>query len=67
MVKKGRLCFVGWESTRGASHRNAKLSEAVARMIKFGEADARKVAETLGISKQTVHDIRAGRRWKHLK
>ncbi len=64
---KGSMELRGWESTQGSKSRTSKISEPVARLIKFGEADPRKVAKAVGVSVSLVRNIRAGRAWRHLE
>lgn len=66
-AKPGSMAYLQWSSTRGSLNPNAKLTEEQAMAIKVSTGEAAKVAEDFGISKQLVHDIRAGRRWRHLR
>lgn len=61
MVKHGT-------SNRGELQANAKLTEAEARAIKFGNLPGlqREIAEKFGIAERTVSDIRNGKRWAWL-
>ena len=56
----------GWESTRGNNNRTRKLSEQSVRVIKFGSVKPALAASVMKVSKQTINDIRAGRRWSHV-
>ncbi len=51
---------------RGELRPQAKLTEEQAREIRELPRHSKGVAEMYGVSKQTVCDIRKGRRWRHL-
>lgn len=63
----GSLSLPGWQSTAGSNHRNAKLTELEAWKILVSPKSAIETAAEFGVSRITVNDIRARRRWKHLK
>lgn len=66
---KGSMKLPGWESTQGAKHRNAKLDEAKVRLIrKTRDSETlEKLAKEYGISYRTAVEVRAKRRWAHVK
>ena len=51
---------------RGSGHPQSKLTEEIARDIKFSKEKARDVAARYGISGPLVSQIRAGVRWAHV-
>lgn len=51
---------------RGSTNGNSKLSEKVARRIKFGNETPSKLSSELGIHVSTIHYIRKGKLWRHL-
>jgi hypothetical protein len=59
-----------WKPLRGEDHPSAKLSEADVIVIKKELAKgtaARSIAINFGVSKDTIVDIRVGRKWRHVK
>jgi molybdenum-dependent DNA-binding transcriptional regulator ModE len=66
---KGSMQLPGWESTQGSKHRNAKLDEAKVRLIRktWDRGALEKLAKQCGISYRTAVEVRAKRRWAHVK
>ncbi|WP_372899313.1 hypothetical protein [Stieleria sp.] len=65
--KRGSLALRGWESTAGEKSRQAKMTDARVRVVKRGSLPSVKVAAVLKVSKSTINDVRAGRRWGHVE
>lgn len=57
--KKGLLSF-------GSRRYNAKFDESVALKIKTSNKKSRFLAEKYGVCLQTIRNIKAGRRWRHV-
>lgn len=51
---------------RGEQHWTAKLTDELARQIKFAEGNNTQVAKRFGVDRQTARDIRKGKRWRHV-
>lgn len=62
---KGRAIYM-----RGAQHPLSKLNESIVWEIRFGnsyeEQTDQQVAQTLGVARSVVTNIRNGARWKHV-
>ena len=65
-IAKGRAVYV-----RGEKHGLAILNEKDAAEIKFlaleGQLSNAEIAETYGVSRDTVSNIKTGKRWAHVK
>lgn len=53
-------------SVKGETHGNAKLNELQVRIIRRYLGTNTFLAKVFNVRKQTISDIRTGRRWKHL-
>lgn len=51
---------------RGERHGMAKLTDELARQIKYAEGNNTQVALRFGVARQTARDIRNGKRWVHV-
>ncbi len=65
MIKKGRRGYTGM---KGIEHPKNKLNEVEVRLIRAsnGYVTSKLLAELLGVSKNTISNIRCGISWKHL-
>lgn len=54
---------------RGSGHVHSKLDEAKVRAIRCGaiSGNNREIANLLGVSRETVRDVRLGKVWRHVK
>lgn len=50
----------------GEKHGLAKLTDALAREIKYAQGNHTQVAKRFGVRRETARDIRNGRRWRHI-
>lgn len=50
----------------GEKHGMAKLTDELARQIKYAQGNNTQVAKRFGVARQTARDIRNGKRWKHV-
>ena len=64
-IRKGSLAMPGWESTVGTKSRTAVLDDEKAWLIYNSPLSESKLAKKFGVSKSTIHGIKAGNRWRH--
>lgn len=57
----GTLSLPGWQSTRGTSSPNAKLTDARVRFIRRTSLSTTTIARVLGVNYETVRKVRLGR------
>lgn len=50
----------------GERHGMAKLTDEMARTIKYAEGNHTEVARRFGVNRETARDIRNGKRWRHV-
>lgn len=51
---------------RGDRHTQAKITDVIARLIKYGTETGRELAKHFGIKESTVSNIRTGKTWRHI-
>jgi DNA-binding NarL/FixJ family response regulator len=63
MVKKGR----SWKP-KGSTHPASKLTEANVKIIKYSSSHLNnsQIAKQFNVKRETIRDIRNGKRWKHI-
>jgi uncharacterized protein YerC len=58
------LALPGWQSTSGSNNPSAILDEPKVRRILRSRRTNEALAKHFGVSKQTISDVRLGRRWR---